>query len=311
MCTWIWVVIITTFTNLTVSWIIIAYQQVDLFKHDFYPKLTSIHLLIFNFCSASSNIKRLKSCSYKPQQPFTSFQGNHLQASSNSIINLNSKAKLDDPFNSYNIHHENNENQNDENFLQQSIGAGGEISMEVNKKYFSFSSEQVLCMCEALQQKNDIEKLATFIWSLPRDDQMMTNESIMRARAVVAYHQNSFHELYNILEQNCFSVKHHTDLQGLWFKGHYREAEKIRGRPLGEFKWNSNCVTKLIEKSQELSTSIVWEKNIRCLKPFGMVKRRSTASKRRVVTHWKIATRRIVTRRPTRRKFWQRRLAWR
>lgn len=107
--------------------------------------------------------------------------------------------------------------------------------MEVNKKYLSFSSEQVLCMCEALQQKNDIEKLATFIWSLPHDDLMMSNESILRARAVVAYHQNSFHELYSLLENHCYSVKYHTDLQGLWFKGHYREAEKIRGRPLGKF----------------------------------------------------------------------------
>lgn len=54
--------------------------------------------------------------------------------------------------------HENNENHNDENFLQPSIGSGGEISMEVNKKYLSFSSEQVLCMCEALQQQNNIDK---------------------------------------------------------------------------------------------------------------------------------------------------------
>lgn len=54
--------------------------------------------------------------------------------------------------------HENNENLNDENFLQPSIGSGGEISMEVNKKYLSFTSEQVLCMCEALQQQNNIDK---------------------------------------------------------------------------------------------------------------------------------------------------------
>lgn len=48
-----------------------------------------------------------------------------------------------------------------------------------------------------------------------------------------AYHRGSFHELYTILEMNNFAVKYHPDLQGLWFKGHYREAEKIRGRALG------------------------------------------------------------------------------
>lgn len=88
--------------------------------------------------------------------------------------------------------------------------------MEINKKILIFSPEQVLCMCEALQQKNDIEKLTTFLWSLPSDDLMMNNESVLRARAIVAYHRNSFHELYALLESHCFSVKYHLDLQGLW-----------------------------------------------------------------------------------------------
>lgn len=115
--------------------------------------------------------------------------------------------------------HENNENQNqnDENFLQPTIGSGGEICMEVNKKYMNFTTEQVLCMCEALQQKNDIEKLATFLWSLPAENHLMnTNESVLRARAVVAFHRGLFHELYVLLETHCFSVKHHPDLQALW-----------------------------------------------------------------------------------------------
>lgn len=157
-------------------------------------------------------------CSFKTHQPFTSFKGN-LQVSHGNNINLNSsKTKIDpnDSYSSYNSHHENNENQNDENFLQPSLGSGGEINMEVNKKYLSFSSEQVLCMCEALQQKNDIEKLTTFLWSLPPDDLTLNNESIIRARAVVAYHRNSFHELYALLESHCFAVTYHPDLQSLW-----------------------------------------------------------------------------------------------
>lgn len=88
-------------------------------------------------------------------------------------------------------------------------------------------------MCEALQQKNDIEKLSTFLWSLPPSELLRGNESILRARAIVAYHRGLFHELYNLLESHCFSPKHHADLQSLWFKAHYREAEKVRGRPLG------------------------------------------------------------------------------
>ncbi|KAL7010883.1 hypothetical protein ACKWTF_013993 [Chironomus riparius] len=135
-----------------------------------------------------------------------------------------SKMKNEGYGQSYKSHHENNENY---------MPASMEISLEINKKYFSFTSEQVQCMCEALQQKNDIEKLTTFLFSLPADELLSNSESILRARAIVAYHRGSFHELYGILESHCFSVKFHTELQLLWFKAHYREAEKVRGRALG------------------------------------------------------------------------------
>lgn len=36
-----------------------------------------------------------------------------------------------------------------------------------------------------------------------------------------------------LLETHCFSMKYHAELQNLWFKAHYKEAEKVRGRPLG------------------------------------------------------------------------------
>lgn len=46
-------------------------------------------------------------------------------------------------------------------------------------------------------------------------------------------HRNAFHELYAILESQSFDSRHHVQLQQLWFKAHYLEAEKIRGRSLG------------------------------------------------------------------------------
>lgn len=106
-------------------------------------------------------------------------------------------------------------------------------SPEIGRKCMSFSPEQVQCMCEALQQKGDVEKLATFLWNLPPSELLRNNESVLRARAIVAYHRGLFHELYALLETHCFSLKYHTELQSLWFKAHYKEAEKVRGRPLG------------------------------------------------------------------------------
>ena len=54
-----------------------------------------------------------------------------------------------------------------------------------------------------------------------------------RGRALVAYHKGLYHELYSLLEQHYFSPKYHQELQKLWYKAHYQEAAKVRGRALG------------------------------------------------------------------------------
>ncbi|XP_063709951.1 homeobox protein SIX2 [Culicoides brevitarsis] len=113
------------------------------------------------------------------------------------------------------------------------LSSSNDIENSANRRYLNFSPDQVQCMCEALQQKGDIDKLASFLFSLPPTELMRNNESVLRARALVAYHKGMFHELYSLLETHYFSPKFHTELQSLWFKAHYREAEKVRGRALG------------------------------------------------------------------------------
>lgn len=98
---------------------------------------------------------------------------------------------------------------------------------------FSFTPEQVACVCEALQQSNDMERLARFLWSLPEHDSIQNEVSVLKAKAAVHFHQGNFQELYRILESNNFPVSSHNNLQTLWMKAHYIEAEKLRGRPLG------------------------------------------------------------------------------
>lgn len=149
------------------------------------------------------------------------------------------------------------------------VGHGNNvINMDLGRKQLDFSPDHVQCLCEALQQKGDVEKLATLLWSLPSSDFIRSNESILRwasfsipanikppdrglvcdqifsqcililfkrnrARAIVAYHRGLYHDLYQLLESHCFAAKFHTELQLLWFKAHYKEAEKVRGRKLG------------------------------------------------------------------------------
>ncbi|XP_018303721.1 homeobox protein SIX2 [Mycetomoellerius zeteki] len=97
----------------------------------------------------------------------------------------------------------------------------------------NFTPEQISCMCEALSQSQDIEKLSSFLWTLPPGELLRGGESVLMARAAVAFHRGAYHELYSILESHPFSPRRHPELQQMWFKSHYREAEKIRGRPLG------------------------------------------------------------------------------
>ncbi|RNA44072.1 homeobox SIX2 [Brachionus plicatilis] len=98
---------------------------------------------------------------------------------------------------------------------------------------FGFTQEQVACVCEVLQQSNSIDRLARFLWSLPPCEHLHKNESVLKAKAVVAFHQRRFRDLYKILENNHFMAHNHSKLQQLWLAAHYLEAENIKGRPLG------------------------------------------------------------------------------
>ncbi|KAM5273143.1 LOW QUALITY PROTEIN: homeobox protein SIX4 [Ctenodactylus gundi] len=97
----------------------------------------------------------------------------------------------------------------------------------------AFSPDHVACVCEALQQGGNLDRLARFLWSLPQSDLLRGNESLLKARALVAFHQGIYAELYSILESHSFESANHPLLQQLWYKARYTEAERARGRPLG------------------------------------------------------------------------------
>lgn len=54
---------------------------------------------------------------------------------------------------------------------------------------FGFTQEQVACVCEVLQQAGNVERLGRFLWSLPQCEKIQLNESVLKARAVVAFHR--------------------------------------------------------------------------------------------------------------------------
>ncbi|KAK3516645.1 hypothetical protein QTP70_022017 [Hemibagrus guttatus] len=107
------------------------------------------------------------------------------------------------------------------------------VAVECAPASLAFSPEQVACVCEALLQGGNVERLARFLWSLPQSELLRGNESILKAQAIVAFHQARYQELYCILENHNFSPCNHPSLQDMWYKARYTEAEKARGRPLG------------------------------------------------------------------------------
>uniref|UniRef100_A0A915D6M4 Homeobox domain-containing protein n=1 Tax=Ditylenchus dipsaci TaxID=166011 RepID=A0A915D6M4_9BILA len=98
---------------------------------------------------------------------------------------------------------------------------------------FVFTADQVAVLCDILHKTNLIDRLAQFIWTIPPIEEYKQNESVLKAQALISFHKQNFKELYSILQSNHFSPSNHTELQDLWMRAHYTEAEKIRGRELG------------------------------------------------------------------------------
>ncbi|XP_042271210.1 SIX homeobox 9 isoform X1 [Thunnus maccoyii] len=102
-----------------------------------------------------------------------------------------------------------------------------------------FTAEQVACVCEVLLQSGCMDRLAGFLRTLPPPSLSASSscpgelESVLKAKAAVAFHQGCFTDLYTLLEGFPFSPRSHPLLQQLWLRAHYMEAEKQRGRPLG------------------------------------------------------------------------------
>lgn len=108
-------------------------------------------------------------------------------------------------------------NNNNNNNNSSSIGGTSSSSLSSTGNgglpSFGFTQEQVACVCEVLQQSGNIERLARFLWSLPACDQLHKNESVLKAKAVVAFHRANFKELYKLLETHPFSPHNHPKLQ--------------------------------------------------------------------------------------------------
>lgn len=115
-----------------------------------------------------------------------------------------------------------------------------------------FTLSQLKCIIECMLQINNLKKVRQLLNLLGIDvhkgvyntasnfvnDEVMGKflskcDSILKCRAALLLEEGKFRELYALLESHQFELSHHNDLQVMWYKGHYYEAQKIRGRSLG------------------------------------------------------------------------------
>ncbi|XP_071368675.1 homeobox protein SIX5 isoform X3 [Centroberyx affinis] len=102
------------------------------------------------------------------------------------------------------------------------------------KSALSFSTDQVSCLCEALLQAGNVDRLWRFLSTIPHSAELLRgNETLLKAQALVAFHREEFKELYAILESHDFHPSNHGFLQDLYLQARYKEAERSRGRSLG------------------------------------------------------------------------------
>ena len=106
---------------------------------------------------------------------------------------------------------------------------------------------KMACMCDYLLRSNHTEeleyfllflsnsnnnKLARVLSLLPETSPLQKNESVLKARAKVAFDVGDYKEVYSILQSQKFSKRNHKALQKLWYDAQYSENEKLHGKPL-------------------------------------------------------------------------------
>ncbi|KAG7479590.1 homeobox protein SIX5-like [Solea senegalensis] len=117
---------------------------------------------------------------------------------------------------------------------EDSVQVSEQLLQSFQKSALSFSTDQVSCLCEALLQAGNVDRLWRFLSTIPPSSELLRgNETILKAQALVAFHREEFKELYAILESHDFHPSNHGFLQDLYLKARYKEAERSRGRSLG------------------------------------------------------------------------------
>uniref|UniRef100_A0A0N4ZA45 Homeobox domain-containing protein n=1 Tax=Parastrongyloides trichosuri TaxID=131310 RepID=A0A0N4ZA45_PARTI len=107
-------------------------------------------------------------------------------------------------------------------------------NFKIDTNSVSFSVDQLECICEALYQEKNGERLVTLF----KTDCIIMNyypysSSVQRAYLYALYHSQKFDQLFNAISHSKFEEKYFEELQDLWYKARYAENELRKQKELG------------------------------------------------------------------------------
>uniref|UniRef100_A0AC34QEZ5 Homeobox domain-containing protein n=1 Tax=Panagrolaimus sp. JU765 TaxID=591449 RepID=A0AC34QEZ5_9BILA len=109
---------------------------------------------------------------------------------------------------------------------------GTESSASEDQDYLTeIDDEHLVCLCQSLNNSENVEKLDWLLNKVPADRHKRVEE-MMVARAQVLFRRQRYEELYEFLSSYHFSPAHHQVLQDIWKKAHYDQAKAGRNKAL-------------------------------------------------------------------------------
>lgn len=136
----------------------------------------------------------------------------------------------------------------------------------------TFNDEQIACICETLLRSCDLPRLHRFLGSIPDTDgdgdddgrppgSNPGGEWLLRARVHAALDRRNFSRVFSLIQNHWFDRSCHAELQGVWHRALYLEAEAVRGRRLG-------AVDKYRLRKKHPPPMTIWdgEKTVYCFK---------------------------------------------
>ncbi|KAH7730251.1 Homeobox domain containing protein [Aphelenchoides avenae] len=95
-----------------------------------------------------------------------------------------------------------------------------------------FQVDQIDCICEALYQSRDGDRLVRMF---RRDPSILTfrTNAVLRAYLFTLYSNGNFEQFFLEMSKNKFDPAYHKELVGLWYEAKYADEERRRRKTLG------------------------------------------------------------------------------